>query len=214
MCDEGTMKRLGAILRDACNSFTSALDCFWPMKANGNHDVTEQNLITHLAIAFARDEFHPYAEVPSIRVDKPDERVDLLAIDLDSHIAVAVEVKRGTNRLSESAKELLADWNKLKGVRFAMDYNPKFPKELTCCRMIAATNWFPKVQRWWRNPGTEPAPTDGTGWSDLRNELSKSDRCWVLPIDIKPDWQKDGYKMHVLAAARTFRSSPGWFGAV
>ncbi len=84
-----------------------ALNKYWP--TNGNNEIAERNVTLALARAFAADDFYLYAEAHRKKDTKL--RLDLLALNFQSSVQVAIEAKRLYN--SDGAEGMLEDVNRI-----------------------------------------------------------------------------------------------------
>ena len=110
---DNTTAKLVDIVNQSSDSLVNALQLYWP--SLGGNEMAERNLSLHLGSEFMNANYTTFAEVTF--PDYPNQHIDLLAIDFESQVVVAVECKRIYD--SEKAQAIRNDINRIMSFRLS-----------------------------------------------------------------------------------------------
>lgn len=178
-------------IHETARTLSAALAHYWP--AVNGQEQGEANALVHLGSALLVAGFHVYSQVP----ESGGGRVDLLAAQPATGIAIAVEGKRLWN--SPKAEAMARDLARMSTMKLASPLQGVHERYA----LLEATTWGAGVPSWWSNPTRPSRPAkcrEDRGWSALGAQLQSCDLVDAIAL-------RD--KHHLLFAIK--RLEPGLF---
>ncbi len=158
-------RNIERIVRHAGLLMSESLWDYWP--SEGDNDIPERNISLYLAIAFHEKGFKCFAE--GNWNDSTDKRIDFLAVNPETGIAVCGEFKKLYS--AEKCQSMLDDFNRIQSfvpLEHCGKYKPKFG-------ILAATTFKPNIVKWWSTSDGEN-PSDHESWKLLYKHMK--DAYW------------------------------------
>lgn len=190
-----------SVMRDGLVRYATAVQTYWP--AVGDVDAAESCMVVNLAAAFSDARFLVFGEV---QVEGcPDEHIDLLALDPERKIAVAIEAKRMWR--GKQREDLAADIERLTSLRLPARYDR--PQGVTCYVGVVVSGWLDdSFIPWWSRHPHPPAPGScrpHPHWDLIASFLGSS-----LVVDGVDATRHDGSKHSALFAIRSGPAGGFW----
>lgn len=132
------------IIQRSSESLSESLKYFWP--SIGGNEITERNISLYLGEKLINAGYLIFAEVPF--PETPANHIDLLAINFDKKVVIAIECKRIHD--SNKAKETYNDIKRIESFNILKSGLKKDLNSYEYYGIIVASTWKENISTWWK----------------------------------------------------------------
>jgi hypothetical protein len=186
-------------VEDGCRQLRAAVqNVYWPPH-NDRAEFSERHISFYVGRALAGRGYRIFLEC---RFPTGNDRLDMLAINVDRREMIAIEAKRLYS--AAGAKSISTDIARMRGFTILRDRKWYYAEAYPSKRygLILATTWDEIHAAWWadRAPTATPKGTANAGWKTLGRQLKKALDVGRVRLTVNDDRTKRRRQQYALWA--------------